>query len=210
MATRSTLTRSDAMRTAGGDHETLGSDILAVPKALSSLSRLGRLGPRALLDQVLGATVLTRLNAVEPHGWYPVAWLLEMTDVLDTRLGEFGLRRVGRTLFELSHADQVRARLSCGMHIIQGIDAMYRHANRGRDIGGWTVRSVHEHGAMLEKTTPHHCAMEEGIVLAAMAAVDCRVVVSQPTCIRRGDDLCRFEVSLLAGPWMHAAHAALL
>ncbi|MBL8943650.1 MAG: hypothetical protein JNK45_10895 [Myxococcales bacterium] len=207
MATRSMATRPEAT---GDEHETLGSDILAVPKALASLARLGRLGPRALLDQVLGTSMVARLGAVEPTGWYPIAWLLEMTDVLDTRLGEFGLRRVGRTLFELSHADQVRARLSCGMHIVQGIDAMYRHANRGRDIGGWTVRSVHEHGAMLEKTTPHHCAMEEGIVSAAMAAVDCRVVVSQPTCTRRGDDLCRFEVSLLTGPWLPAAHAALL
>jgi hypothetical protein len=199
-----------ATRSTSDDHETLGSDILAVPRALGTLARLGRLGPRALLDQILGSSVLARLNHIEPTGWYPVAWLLEMTDVLDARLGEFGLRRVGRALFELSHAEQVRARLSCGMHIVQGIDAMYRHANRGRDIGGWSVRSMTEHGAMLEKTTPHHCALEEGIVIAAMAAVDCRVVVSQPTCTRRGDDLCRFEVSLLAGPWLPTAHAALL
>ncbi len=185
----------------GSGHETIGSDILAVPAALEHLGREGRLGPRNLLEQILGAERRAALERIRADGWYPIEELLTMTDVLDARIGAFGLRRVGRTLFQLSHAERTAAALGCGRDVVFGIDGMYHHANRGRDIGGWTLLDVDDARAILEKTTPHHCAVEEGILAEALATVGCRAVVSQRQCFREGHDLCVFEVQCVGGRW---------
>lgn len=188
----------------GIDHETIGSDLLAVPETLQHLARHGRLGPKGVVDRVLSTLALERLARVEPDGWYPIEWLLEMTERLSERIGVFGLRRVGRTLFQLSHADHVASILQCGIDVITGIDGMYRHANRGKTIGGWEVVDVDASLALLDKTTPHHCALEEGILTAALAAVGCQAVVLQEACFREGADACRFVVEHLDGPWAAA------
>jgi hypothetical protein len=41
---------------------------------------------------------------------------------------------------------------------------MYHHANRGTGIGGWKVLRFDAGYAELEKMTPHHCVMEQGIL----------------------------------------------
>ena len=167
----------------GRDHETIGSDILAVYRILK------------LPEQVLGPEDAEKLSKIDPTQWYPIGWLLDLMDRLDETLGHYGLIRMGRTLFELSHKDRVLEVAKSARDILYGIDAMYHHANRGKGIGGWTVLSFGAGHAELEKTTPHHCIMEQGLLTAGLAAVGCPGIVTQETCFRKGADVCVYSIS---------------
>ena len=79
----------------GQAHQTIGSDILAVLKTLKSP------------EQVLGAAEVAKLAAVKPEVWYPISWLLELMETLDAKIGRYGLLRMGRSLFDLSHRERV-------------------------------------------------------------------------------------------------------
>ncbi len=183
----------------GKNHETIGSDLLAVKQSLQHLTG----EERSLLHaKILGAQELTRLDRVEPDDWYPIAWLLELMEKLDEKIGRYGLIRMGRTLFRLSHQERVAREVRSGADVVRGIDAMYHHANRGDQIGGWRVLALDDEGAELEKTTPHHCAMEEGILSQALIAVGAPSVVSQTRCFRQGADACRFVIQSTGGRWL--------
>jgi hypothetical protein len=114
---------------------------------------------------------------------------------IDKAVGQYGLLRMGRTLFELSHKDRVVQVARSAHDIIYGIDGMYRHANRGTGIGGWKVIRFEAGYAELEKTTPHHCVMEQGILAAGLNAVGCPGTVAQSECFRNGAPACIFTIT---------------
>jgi hypothetical protein len=168
----------------GRDHETIGSDILAVLAILK------------MPEHVLGADEVKRLTAVDPAGWYPIEWLLDLMDRLDKQVGHYGLLRMGRMLFKLSHEDNLRAGgPRSARDLVYALDGMYHHANRGVGIGGWKVLKFEQGSAELEKTTPHHCVMEQGLLSAAFSAVGCPVMVSQRECFRTGASACLYTLS---------------
>lgn len=167
----------------GTGHETIGSDILALYHAL------------LLPDEVLGSETASRIRQLDPNGWYPVEIMLEPLELLAEKLGGAGLRKVGRKLFELSHQERVRGIIKSAVAIVNGLDGLYRAANRGQAIGGWKVLAFDPGEARLEKTTPHHCALEEGIIGAAMMMVGVPVNIEQPSCLRSGHDHCEFVVT---------------
>jgi hypothetical protein len=175
----------------GRQHETLGSDILAVYRILK------------LPEQVLGASEVRRLQAIVPDHWYPIEWLLELMDKIDETLGSYGLLRMGRMQFDLSHKDRVLQKARSARDILHGVDEMYRHSNRGGAIGGWKVLRFDPGYAELEKTTPHHCVMEQGMLSAGLAAVGCPGSVTQTECLREGADVCVYIVtsSLIDERW---------
>lgn len=167
----------------GTDHVTIGSDILSVFQILK------------LPEHVIGAENARRLGQVDPNEWYPIAWLLDLMEALDTGVGHYGLLRMGRRLFHLSHEKRVLEVAKCARDVVYGIDGMYHHANRGKQIGGWKVLSFEPGIAELEKNTPHHCVMEQGILSAALAAVGCPGIVVQRQCFRQGADTCIYTIS---------------
>jgi hypothetical protein len=122
-------------------------------------------------------------------------------DLLDAKVGRFGLMRIGRTLFHLTHEQRVLETARSGVDIVYGLDDMYHHANRGERIGGWRVLRCDGDGAELEKTTPHHCAMEEGILAQALSSVGALAVVSQSECFREGAAACRFVIQSGGRRW---------
>ena len=141
----------------GRNHETLGSDVLAVLKAVT------------LPERTLGPDLAKRLGAVRADAWYPIGLLLE-----------------------LSHVEDVRANVHSAHQLLNGFDAIYKRVNRGEGIGGWKVLVIEPGHAVLEKTTPHHCKVEEGIIEEAMRTLGIRVEVSQSQCFRKGADACHF------------------
>jgi hypothetical protein len=165
----------------GTNHETLGSTLLSVLAALR------------LPEQVLGADEVQRLKQVEPESWYPIGWLLSTMETLDRSVGHQGLVRTGRRCFEFSH--RLRVPYKSAFDVIYGIDEMYRHSNRGQAIGGWAVITFQRGYAEIEKTTPHHCAMEQGILTAALSSAQCPSIVSQSQCFRAGADSCIYTIS---------------
>ena len=167
----------------GKGHETIGSDILAVLQILK------------MPDQVLGAEEVRKLSEVQMDGWYPIEWLLDLMDKVDKELGQYGLLQMGRRLFALSHEERLVQMARSAADVIYGIDGMYHHANRGSGIGGWKVMRFDPGYAELEKTTPHHCVMEQGILSAALAAVGCPGNVEQRQCFRQGADTCIYTIS---------------
>jgi hypothetical protein len=169
----------------GTQHETIGSDILSVLKVCT------------MPYQVLGADLAERLRKVEANKWYPIQLLLEAMDVLAERVGYAGLLQMGRALFRLSHEESVRQVARSAGDIVFGLDGMYRNANRGEQIGGWRVLAFSPGFAKLEKTTPHHCWMEEGILAEAMRAVDVAAFVNQTECFRKGADACLYTITSL-------------
>ena len=177
----------------GRNHETIGSDVLAVLRSLQQLIGDGEgAGGQRMAQQVLGSVDLARLQNLDPNAWVPIGWLLDLMDTVESKMGRFGLIRMGRTLFKLTHEQRVTQIAKSGWDIVQSFDGFYRHANRGEEIGGWRVLSFERDRAEMEKTTPHHCAMEEGILAQALHAVGAPAMVTQSECFRRGADACRF------------------
>lgn len=167
----------------GTNHETIGSDLLSVLKVLP------------FPDRVLGPELTKQLQAVKPDGWYPIGDLLDVMEKLEKAIGRPGLKQMGRSLFQLSHAAEVKKVAKSAADILLNFDTLYRRANRGTAIGGWSVVEFKSGRARLEKTTPHHCAMEEGIILEALWTVEIPALVSQKRCFRNGDVLCEYEVT---------------
>jgi hypothetical protein len=167
----------------GKGHETIGSDILAVTQILK------------LPDQVLGADIVQKLASVAMDGWYPIDWLLDVMEKVDKELGPYALLQMGRRLFAMSHEARLVQVARSAADVVYGIDGMYHHANRGAGIGGWKVVRFDPGYAELEKTTPHHCVMEQGILSGALAAVKCPGIVTQKQCFRQGADSCRFAIT---------------
>jgi predicted hydrocarbon binding protein len=182
----------------GIGHETIGSDILAVLKTV--------LFPQ----QVLGKELHEHLLTVQAEGWYPIADLLGMMEKIDKAVGRAVLVQMGRKLFMMSHADRVKELAKSAGDIIFGLDDMYHHANRGTDIGGWKVVEFKPGHALVEKRTPHHCAMEEGILAEALRVVEVPATVSQTQCFRQGAPFCtfRFHSAIVDERWM-GKHAQL-
>lgn len=165
----------------GLNHETIGSDILSVVRSLK------------LPQLTLGNEMYAQLNACRPNSWYPIGMLLEAMERIDSKLGVDGLRQMGRLLFKMSHEAGFMAQSA--HEVVYAMDTLYHHANRGDGIGGWRVVLFEPGVAHLEKTTPHHCAMEEGIVGAALQLVGTPVTINQTRCMRRGSDHCMFVVT---------------
>lgn len=164
----------------GKQHETVGSDILAV------------FGVVGLPKQTLGESLYARLEPVRADGWYPIELLLELMETLDQKLGPNALRQMGRKLFQASHQAHVKANLKTAAELLYGMHGLYERANRGEAIGGWKVLSFGKGAAKLEKTTPHHCVMEEGIVAEALNCLGVPGTVTQEQCFRRGAESCIF------------------
>lgn len=179
----------------GVRHETIGSDILAIRDALAHLSRAtGDDEIRATCRKVLGADAAAKIETVQAERWYPIEVLLEFMETIDARVGQNGLRRMGRLLFQRTHAARFNEHAKTARDVVFGIDAMYNHANRGTRIGGWKVRSFSSALAELEKTTPHHCSMEEGILSEACSTLGVPTMVSQRECFRSGAEACVFVI----------------
>src|SRR4029434_9872974 len=103
----------------GKNHETIGSDLLAVQAALEELSATGQ--KSSLPEQVLGADLSRRLKGVRPDGWYPISWLLDLMAQLEPKLSRYGLIKMGRTLFRMSHRDRVLQVAHSARDIVYGI-----------------------------------------------------------------------------------------
>jgi hypothetical protein len=175
--------RRKPRRYEGIKHETIGSDILSVVAAIP------------LAKNMLGEALYTKLAAVKPDGWYPVEWLFEASEVLDQKIGANGLRQVGRTLFRMSHEARFKEVAKTAADLIYALDDMYHHANRGTAIGGWKVVDFRSGYAVVDKTTPHHCLIEEGIVGQALLSIGIPVNIEQAQCFRQGADSCQFVLS---------------
>jgi hypothetical protein len=173
----------------GEGHETIGTDVVALLEAV------------LMPELVLGKDLVTSLRSLDRAGWYPIELLLGPLERLDAVLGPASLRKIGAELFRLSHEGAFRTEVKSARDAVYGIDTLYRRANRGRDIGGWRVLSFEPGVAKLEKTTPHHCVMEEGILEACFAALGIPIVLYQTRCLRKGDDLCEFHVRSHVSDW---------
>lgn len=95
----------------------------------------------------------------------------------------------------MSHEAQFRKVAFSARDVVYGIDRLYRAANRGTDIGGWTVVTFEPGKAILEKTTPHLCLMEEGILEAGLRVLNVPAVIYQTACFRAGAEACRFSIT---------------
>ena len=131
---------------------------------------------------------------LEPTGWYPVATLLELLRELARKGGHASLVQMGRQLFRDSHQKRLTPNLTSAGDVLFGIDSMYHHANRGQDIGGWEVLRFGPGQAVLRKTTPHHCALEEGILHEALHLVGTDALVVQNACVQAGAPHCELEI----------------
>ncbi len=165
----------------GVDHVARGIGLLAV------------LGALRQPEQVLGAEQVQQLRAVNPDEWYPIQSVLELMTVLDERVGRYGLIRMGRTLYPRTHLG--RAQPKSVRQLVFGLNESYLAGNRGSQIGGWKVLRFEPGQALLEKTTVHHCAMEQGVIMGALSAIGCEAEVEQVQCFRLGAESCIFSIT---------------
>lgn len=166
----------------GLNHMTRGGDIVAILKVLHTPAL------------TLGEDNLRRLSQINSESWYPISTLLDMLELLDAKLGAPGLKSVGWMIFSTFHSAQARQTFDNARDLLYALDAMYKMGNKGHRIGGWEVLEFRPGHAVLEKTTPHHCAMEEGIIEEAMRTMGVKAAVDQPECFRKGAPACRFRI----------------
>ena len=176
----------------GIGHETRGSEIMTILETVRAP------------ELTLGVEMVVWLKKLRPDGWYPIGLMLDLMETLEQKLGKYHLKQLGWTIFSRDHAPQLREHVRTAQEALQLCDAQYKTSNRGTSIGGWKVVSFTHARAELEKTTPHHCAMEEGILEEIMRTLGVVCTVSQSECIRAGGDICRFLIEpKVAGPsWM--------
>lgn len=178
----------------GGGHETIGSDIIAVFEAVLDV------------EQTLGSHWMPLVRTLDPHGWYSIDLLLTLGEVLADRVGPDAVRLMGEGIFKLSHESLFSAHATSVGDLVFGLDGMYRRANRGHAIGGWTVLEFTPQRARLEKTTPHPCLLDEGVIAAAFRTLGLPLQLEQPRCLRHGHDACEFllEATVAGERWMGA------
>ncbi|MDP1920827.1 MAG: hypothetical protein Q8L14_31580 [Myxococcales bacterium] len=176
----------------GKGHETIGSDIIAVFEAVRDA------------EPTLCSHWMPLVRTIDPHGWYPIDLLLTLADVIHERAGSDALASMGRSIFMLSHGRHFPARAASIGDLVFSADAIYRRANRGTAIGGWRVLEFAQSLAVIEKTTPHLCQFDEGIMQAGGRALGVAVTISQRRCLLEGDDTCEFVVEGAPGEplWM--------
>jgi hypothetical protein len=167
----------------GINHETMGADILALLHSLS------------LPEQILGVELSRRLREVDPQRWYPIAWLLELVELVDQKVGNYGMRKIGRSIFKLTHQENLPGARQSARELLGMFDQLYHQVNRGVKIGGWRLLHFAPGRAELEKTTPHHCMVEEGLVSQALMSLGIPVLIEQPSCLQKGQDLCHFVIT---------------
>ncbi len=172
----------------GINHQTIGSDILSILNVIHAPER------------TLGPELAARLAKVKPDEWSPISLLLEALAALDKKLDSYALKNAGWKLFSLSHAEKAKESVKTARDVVYGINGLYLTANRGVRIGGWNVLAFEPGRAELEKTTPHHCVLEEGILEEALRMVGANAKVTQSRCFRQGADACVFVVTGPPGP----------
>ena len=165
------------------DHTTLGADILAITRTLK------------LPEQVLGTAEWRRLQQVDPDGWYPVDWVLGLTEILEAHVGTLGLMQVGRKLFTSAHKHRVLRSAKTAKDICYALDDIYRHSNRGSGIGGFTVVKFEPGLCEIEKNSVEHCILDQGLLCEALLAIGCACNVVQTRCFRDGADTCLYRVT---------------
>ncbi len=169
----------------GKNHETIGSDILAVLQVVK------------VPEAILGDALARQLNAVAADKWYPIQLLLDVMDWVVTQVGRPGLVGMGRSLFRSTHQKAFLSTADCAGDFFFSLDKLYNPANRGQRIGGWKMLEFRPGMAVAENGTPHHCELEEGIVLEAMAGLKLPVTVLQTACVQRGADACIFKTTFV-------------
>lgn len=163
-------------------HETIGSDILAVLRTIKQP------------EELLGANWVSRLREINAGGWYPIDTLLELEGELIRKGGQATLVQLGRQLFRDCLQKRLTPRLRSAGDVFFSIDGMYRGANRGQDIGGWEVLCFSPGHARLRTTTPHHCAVQEGLLHEGLKCVGAVASIAQPRCREAGAPCCEFEL----------------
>lgn len=166
----------------GEGHETIGSDIIAVFEAVRDA------------EPTLFSHWLPLVRTIDPDGWYPIDLLLTLADVIHQRAGAAALASMGHSIFMLSHERHSSTRAASIGDLAFSADAIYRRANRGNAIGGWRVLEFAQSLAVIEKTTPHPCQFDEGIMQAGCRSLGVAVTISQRRCLLKGDDTCEFVV----------------
>lgn len=167
----------------GLDHEVQGIGILSLLDAI------------LVPEQILGRAMMTRLRTVKPTAWYPIADMLEILKELDRKISPDAMRKVGQTVLLQLLVSPFRQLATSPYTFLHAMDQLYHVVNRGTDIGGWKVVSCEPGKALMEKTAPHHCVMEEGILDAGLRALGAPSVILQTSCCRLGADTCRFAIS---------------
>jgi hypothetical protein len=165
------------------NHVTLGAELLAILQTMRS--------PEALL----GEEWIARQRQIHPKNWYPVTMAAELFQQLSRRLDRGALVEMGRQLFRDSHHRRLIPHLRSVGDVVFGLNGIYHRAHRGKDIGGWEVLRFDEGRALLRKTTPTPCALEEGLLCEALHSVGAEALVVQPTCVQHGGRYCDFEIS---------------
>ena len=166
----------------GINHMARGHDLIAVLKSVH------------VPEVTLGPELAARLKKVTPDEWYPIAELLDLLEQLDAKLGAFHLRQVGWTIWQ-KVPSEAKAQFTGAQDLLNAFDRTYRLNNKGTGIGGWALTVFEPGRAVIEKTTPHHCGMEQGILEESLRQLGLQARVVQTVCFRNGGDLCRYLVT---------------
>jgi hypothetical protein len=164
-------------------HETLGSTIRALVDALP------------VPDLLLGADEVAALRTLPPESWCPVSTHVRLVQRVRAQLGDAVIRSIGATIFAATQEGAVRAARPSVRTVVFGFDRLYRSTNRGPDIGSWQVARFSAGDALLQKTTPHDCVLDEGFLEAMFRTLQVPVVIYQESCVRNGADRCDFRLA---------------
>lgn len=163
--------------------ETKGFNILAVRDVLMNPYLV--LGDRA-----------EKFLDIKPDDWYPGKLQIELTDIIETKLGKLNLVRIGRNIVQKRRKEILAAGIKDPLDYFKNIYNRYLTNNRGPGIGKIEVLEATEGFVRIKNTTPYNCLMTEGIYEEIVNVLGGSLVnVKQTKCKKKGHPHCEFEIT---------------
>lgn len=83
-------------------------------------------------------------------------------------------------------------------NFLRGLSNEYHSANRGPNIGDWKDITEEEKHFVMENSTAHNCALEEGVLLGGIVAFGGKIPrIKQISCVKNREPVCLFDITWL-------------
>ncbi len=143
---------------------------------------------------VLGENVEKFLD-IKPDEWYPGQLQIELTDIIEKKLGRLNLLRLGRNIVQKRKESIREDGFKSPLGYFKEIYTRYLDDNRGAGIGRIEVLEALEGYVRIKNSTPYNCIMTEGIYEEIINVLGCSLAnVNQTMCKKKGHPYCEFEI----------------
>ncbi len=127
--------------------------------------------------------------------WYPMEQFTLLTDHIEKEFSPNVIRKIGKAIIPEMKKAGVLPEMSPEL-FLEGLSMVYHQANRGPNIGDWSVIKKEPKHFIMNNSTMHNCHLEEGILLGGISSFGGNAPrIVQTTCVKKGDSFCTFDIT---------------